>query len=317
MDGLSVCMLGKLQVRRNGEPLRGLETRKTQELLSYLLLYRGRPHARDALADVLRGDHSTEQSRKYLRQTLWHLQVALNGPERSAGQRLLQVEGDWVGINPEAPLWLDLSMLEHAFASVEGVPGREIDSQTAEMVREVTQLYQGDLLEGLNPDWCLFERDQLRHMQMVLLDKLMLFHSSRSEYESSLYYGAQVLRLDRASERIHRRMMRLHQLGGDRTAAMRQYQSCVAALREELGAQPSQSTEALFEKICSGRPEKGTPAPEWVSPAEANLPEGIAEQLTDPLERLRQCMADLLNLQRQVAQEIRRISTVLQRETPS
>src|SRR5262249_40176112 len=121
-DGLSVCMLGRLRVCRNGEPLCGLETRKTQELLAYLLLYRGRPHARDALADVLRGEHSTEQSRKYLRQTLWHLQVALNGPEGSESQRLLQVEGDWVGINPEAPLWLDLATLEHAFACVAGVP---------------------------------------------------------------------------------------------------------------------------------------------------------------------------------------------------
>jgi DNA-binding SARP family transcriptional activator len=310
-------MLGKLRVRRSGELLRGLETRKTQELLSYLLLYRCRPHARDALADVLRGDHSTEQSRKYLRQTLWHLQVALNGPDEAGSQRLLQVEGDWVGIDPEAPLWLDLSQLEHAYATVEGVPGREIDPQTAAMIREVAQLYQGDLLEGLNPDWCLFEREQLKQMQMSLLDKLMLFHSSRGEYESSLYYGARVLRLDRASERVHRRMMRLHQLAGDRTAAMRQYQSCVAALRDELGALPSQSTEALFQQICSGRLEEGDLARESVRLSEADLPDDLVEQLSDPLARLRQYMTDLLRLQRQVTEEIRRISTVLQREDSS
>jgi DNA-binding SARP family transcriptional activator len=226
----------------------------------------------------------------------------------------VQVDGDWVGINPEAPLWLDLSQLEHAYARVEGVPGREIDLQTSALIREVAQFYQGDLLEGLNPNWCLFEREQAKYMQMALLDKLMLFHWSRGEYESSLYYGSRVLRLDRASERIHRRMMRLHQLAGDRTAAMRQYQSCVVALREELGARPSRSTEGLFQKICAGRLEEGAAEP--VTSLKLDLPERSAEPLSEPLARLRQYMTDLLKLQRQVAQEISNVATAVQREAP-
>jgi DNA-binding SARP family transcriptional activator len=56
-----------------------------------------------------------------------------------------------------------------------------------------------------------------------------------------------------AHERIHRRLMRLYYLAGDRTAALRQYERCVTLLREELGVDPSERTVALYRQIRSGR----------------------------------------------------------------
>ena len=44
-----------------------------------------------------------------------------------------------------------------------------------------------------------------------------------STFAEPLAYGARILHCDRARERTHRRLMRLHFLAGDRTAALRQY----------------------------------------------------------------------------------------------
>jgi hypothetical protein len=66
-------------------------------------------------------------------------------------------------------------------------------------------------------------------------------------------HGAAILRVDRAHEQAHRRMMRLHALRGDRTAALRQYEQCVAALAEELGVQPTRRTLTLYDRIRADR----------------------------------------------------------------
>jgi DNA-binding SARP family transcriptional activator len=44
-------------------------------------------------------------------------------------------------------------------------------------------------------------------------------------------------------------MMRLYYLAGNRTAALRQYEHCVQALRRELAVDPAARTVALYEQI--------------------------------------------------------------------
>lgn len=69
---------------------------------------------------------------------------------------------------------------------------------------------------------------------------------AHGEYEMGLFHGAQILAYDRARERTHRRLMYLHYLAGDRAAALRQYERCVAALEEELCVSPDQGTCNLY-----------------------------------------------------------------------
>lgn len=88
-------------------------------------------------------------------------------------------------------------------------------------------------------------------MYLAMLNKLMAFMESCQEYETALLFGQRILQCDRAHERTHWRMMRLHYMAGDRTAALRQYERCVTALWEELGVEPAKWTSALYEQIRS------------------------------------------------------------------
>ena len=88
-------------------------------------------------------------------------------------------------------------------------------------------------------------------MYLAMLNKLMAFMESCQEYETALLFGQRILQCDRAHERTHWRMMRLHYMAGDRTAALRQYERCVTALWEELGVKPARWTSALYEQIRS------------------------------------------------------------------
>ncbi|NIN69138.1 MAG: hypothetical protein GTO63_31510, partial [Anaerolineae bacterium] len=81
---------------------------------------------------------------------------------------------------------------------------------------------------------CLYERERLQNMYLAILDKLVSYSEVQGAYEAGLGYGSRILSYDGARERTHRRLMRLYYLAGDRTAALRQYDSCVEALRREL-----------------------------------------------------------------------------------
>ncbi len=298
MPALRVCLFGRFSIWRDGRPLGGLESSKAQELLCYLLLHRDRPHTRESLATLLWCDTPTAQARKNLRQTLWQLQSALDPMGSHAGPSLLLVEPDWVHLNPEADLWLDVAAFEQRVLPLQGTRGSQMDASAALDLRDAVGLYEADLLEGWYQDWCIFERERLQSDFLSTLDKLMDYSEAQGEYESGLGYGQRILRCDRARERTHRQMMRLFYLAEDRSGALRQYARCVAALREELGVEPGRRTEALCQQI---RADLLDPAPALAPRDSDETPGAPSSELIDRLRRLQGTIAEM---QQWVQQEL-------------
>jgi DNA-binding SARP family transcriptional activator len=277
--GLRVRLFGKLRVEYGGNTVAGLEGGRVQELFAYLLLHRDRPLARESLATLLWSDSSTEQARKYLRQTLWQLQTALDATVPEAGTRILHVETDWVAIDVDANLWLDIAEFEQSINGSRGIPGAELDATAREALEHVSYLYRGNLLDGWYMDWCLFERERLQNLYLSLLDKLLAACEAQHQYEAGFALGARLLSCEPAHERTHRRLMRLHYMSGDRTAALRQFHGCTAILNRELGVQPSRRTLELYHQIESDSLEETSldHTPPAMTPA---LP-GLLDRLLD------------------------------------
>ncbi len=307
MGSLCVSLFGKFDVRCDGRVLTSLDVCKMQELFCYLLLFRERPHPRETLASLLWSDKSTAQSKRYLRKALWQLQAILEPLAGSINGHLLLVEPSWIQINSEADFWLDVAAFEEAFHHTEGVPGRELDAGRVQTLRYASDLYQGDLLEGWYQDWCLYERERLQHQYLAILDKLMDYCEAHGECETGLAYGTRILRYDLARERTHRRLMRLHYLAGDRTAALRQYKCCVRALEEELGVGPAKRTLALCEQIQMDQIDVSTSAVAEVDTA----PEAAASPLPEVLGHLKQLQSILSEVQHKVQGEIESIELAL------
>jgi len=308
MAQLRITLFGKLCLRgEDGRQLAGFDARKIQELFCYLLLHRDRPYPREILASLLWGDSSTEQSKKYLRQTLWQLQGALERQSVPINATLLHVEPEWVDLNSQADLWLDIAVFEQAFAPVKNIEGRELDIENVKLLQCAIELYQGDLLEGWFQDWCIYERERLQNMYLSMLDKLMGYCEAHHEYDTGISYGTRILLFDRAREHTHRRLMRLQYLGGNRTAALRQYQRCVSALDEELSVKPAKSTIALYEQIQADNFDFQS-----ASPAESvKADQSPIDSERETLGRLNQLQKLLIDMQQAVEQGIRAVNEVL------
>ncbi|MDQ3247580.1 MAG: hypothetical protein M3Q45_00085 [Chloroflexota bacterium] len=246
VDQIAVFLFGKFSVQLSGQPYKDLESCKAQELFGYLLLHRDQPQSRESVASLLWGDTSTAQSKSYLRKALWRLQSALDPPLKAG---ILRVEAEWIELNLAAPLWLDVAIFEHAFGQCQGLDGRTLDAQAVQSLQCAVDLYRGDLLEGWFQEWCLYERQRFQHMYLVMLDKLIAWCEAQANYELGILYGTRILRYDPARERTHRQLMRLYNLAGDRTGALRQYERCAALLHSELDVAPARQTVALYQQI--------------------------------------------------------------------
>lgn len=303
MSELRIHLFGKFCVRQDELPAQGFDVLKEQELLSYLLINRDRPHSREALAGMLWGEVPTEKAKKYLRHALWRLQNAVGASPQEGNCGVLRVEHDWVQFDPKAELWLDVEVFERAFMMAHDRSGAELGARRVEALQEAVGLYRGDLLEGWYSDWCLYERERLQNMYLMMLDKLTGHCEAYRLFERGLFYGSQILRYDRAHERTHRQLMNLQYMSGDRTSALRQYERCVAALKEELDVRPDRRTVALYERIRSDSGEI-PPAPEHEATAGE---EADAASVSGVLGRLLQIQTILADVQRRVSEEIKAV----------
>lgn len=299
MSSLCISLFGKIEVRRGTTSLHDCRSAKARELLCYLLLHRERAHPREKLASVLWSRGSTAQSRAYLRKALWNLQRVFNV---EAETPLLNIDGQWIRIDSDADVWLDVDLFERAHAQVRGISGNDLDAEDAKVLIEAVHLYTGDLLENWYQDWCLFERERLQTMYLAMLDRVVCYCRAHGDYETGLEYGLQILHVDHAHERTHRHLMHLRYLAGDRTGALRQYEQCATALREELGVAPSERTDHLYHQIQAGHvPDSITAAP---NREQSTLVQG--------LHRIRRLQQKMSTLQVQIQREIEALESSLQ-----
>jgi len=308
MGVISIRLFGRISVQQDAQPLTGLSG-KALELLCYVVLFRDRAHTREALAGLLWPDVSENLSKKYLRQTLWQLRVALRGhaDAKQAAEPLLALNPGWVGVNPGASLWLDVAALEQAHADCRDVPAHDLTDPQARAMEAAAVLYRGDLIEAWYQDWCIYERDRLQLTYLAILEKLTSYCEARRLHTKGVAYGQRILRYDPARESTHRQLMRLYCEAGDRTAALRQYERCAAAMAKEFDLRPSRETLALYQKVRGDHLEAAPRRPGDGEPAG----EAHGEPLVDLRRRLDHLQASLLAFQDQVQRELNAISRVL------
>ncbi len=318
----NVYLFGQFCLQHHERTYQHFDSSKALELFCYLLVNRARPQSREVLSVLLWGDQSSARAKKYLRQALWQLQTTLrisaginpltSGSTGDAGDAgaagILDVDAAWVQLNRQSGLWLDVDVFECAYNSARSRSGPDLKDSEAQCLMDAVGLYRGDLLEGWYQDWCLFERERLQNMYFEMLEKLMAYCETHDRYEDGLDYGARILRSDRARERTYRALMRLYYLSGNRTAALREYERCEAALREELGVAPSHSTQDLRLQILNDTAAL-LPAPPAVPVTWAAAPPAHNELV----DQLRQFLAVLVEMQGKLEEKVREIEKSMEK----
>ncbi len=255
MKRLSISLFGAFQVTGDGEPITDFEADSARALLAYLAMHAGTAFPRTALAALLWPEQPEADALHALRQALNRLRRAVGDAE--ADPPFLTVTRTTIRFNPHSPYRLDVADFRDLVAACKQHPHRCLTACRVcrERLTGAAALYRGDLLAGffLNSppfeEWLVLERESLHRQAIEVLDWLTDCHAQRGEWDAVQHYARRQVELEPWREEAHQQLMRALAFGGQRSAALAQYQVCRRTLAAELGVAPTATTEALRGQI--------------------------------------------------------------------
>lgn len=200
--------------------------------------------------DVFWPDADPEAARRNLHQAVYCLRQTLRRGQPDFQH--IQFENDCYLLNLEMDIWLDSEEFEKHVQA-----GRRLEAagQPTEAMAQygiAEGLYQGDFLEeDLYEDWLSLQREHIRNMYLDIVDRLSEYYVQQAEYTPVIALCQKALAQDNCHEEAHRRLMQCYVAQGQRHLAVRQYQTCVQVLKEELDLTPSEETVALYWRITA------------------------------------------------------------------
>jgi DNA-binding SARP family transcriptional activator len=273
MGLLRLAVLGPPEIFHDGSRLT-FALRKAQALLLYLAV-QGGLHPRSKLAAFLWPDSEPADARKTLRNALTLLRSLLADPNPATapdslpgGQDAhLLIQGELIGLNPQAPLELDLAVVQQAYTAAQRFSTPPSEPQRAALVTQVQQalaLIRGLFLDGFwlreetgFDTWHEQQRQQWQVRLQLLCERLSSWQEAGGELEPARATLLRWLALDPLAEEASQRLMRVHLARGDASAALQVYATLRARLAEELQVKPSAETVALAERIRATATARG------------------------------------------------------------
>jgi DNA-binding SARP family transcriptional activator len=261
MAHLALYLLGPFRATLDREPVRGLQSARLRGLLAYLAVERGRELRREALASLLWPERPDREALTALRCALANLRSALD--DRRAAVPLLLAGRGSVQLNPAGDSWLDVAEFERLAGVGAGDPApADLSPERQRYFAGLTtaaQLYRGPFLHGLSvgdspafEEWMLFKGEEYRRRVLSVLDELTSRQLAHGQAGEAAGWARRQLELDPYREEAHRQLMAALALGGERSAALAQYEACRRVLAQELGCEPDDETKALYAQIRDG-----------------------------------------------------------------
>ncbi len=240
---VSIRLLGGFQILYGERPHHKLVSGRALSLLALLVLRRGVPQSRAALAGLFWPDTDEAQARTNLRKLIFELRRVL--PHASS----LRLDRDTLEWAAASECDVDVEAFERAAAHAASMA--ELEAAIA--------LYRGDLLPGCYDEWILAERERLGQVYASMLERLVAALEARRAFRPALAYAGRLLDRDPLREEAYRLVMRLHGQQGDRAGVIQVYRRCVATLRQELDVPPSAATEELYARLNGAGAEPRAP----------------------------------------------------------
>jgi DNA-binding SARP family transcriptional activator len=264
---LYLCLFGHLSVANcdGPEPWPAVELAgRTGSLLAFLALARGRFFARGELLNALWPEQSETGNIRSFNTALWRLRKQLARPPLAQSQLVVCDRRGAVGLPLDAQIQLDVDEFSRLVTPALDKPLEQLDESHIEQLRRGVRLYRDDILAGFTEDWALRARELHRRTLLNALGRLMQVSTLAHDYAEAIRHAQDILDRDTLREDVHRELMRLFMLNGQRAMALHQFEICRSALHKELVIEPMRETLAVYQKIADSAIERsGEPNLRW------------------------------------------------------
>lgn len=234
-------------------------------LLAYLALGRGHYFSRSELLSILwPSQNSASMSSGSFNTALWRLRRMVECGPYAHGDLIASDRRGGIGLNGSADIWLDTEEFERSISPGLGKPIEQLLDAEVDGLRRGVALYKSDILMDFTDDWALREREKHRRIYLNALWRLMQVATVRRQYLDGIRFAQCILDCDALREDVHRELMRLFVLSGQRAQALLQFDACRQLLKRELSIGPMRETMDLYRRIADHAvTARETPAQEW------------------------------------------------------
>ena len=255
MAHLALALLGDFQATLDSRPPAGLSSDRLRGLLAYLAVESRQEHPREQVAALLWPERPDREALSALRFALSNLHHVLGYQQAQAP--FLIITRSYVQFNPASDHWLDAAEFQRLTSRTD-----------LASLEQAAALYRGPFLDGLSiadspafEEWLLLKGEEIQRSVLALLDRLAALHLAAGDTAQAARWARRLLELDPYREQAHRQLMAALSLGGERSAALAQFEACRRLLAQELSCEPEDETQELYTQIRDGALAQLQPAP--------------------------------------------------------
>lgn len=243
---LTIYAFGEPTVLLNEQPIKRWRMARAMELF-FFLLDSDHPVSKEAILTALWPEYD-ERTTHIFHDTVYQLRKLLGDASvvfRSNGYHLD------LALCYGEQVWYDVQVFRQQRIEAEQALALANEVLAKEALLKMVQIYRGDYGRSFYSDWCTFRRDELRTMYLEARRQLAQIAWNAEDWNESADHWRQMLRLDNCLEEAHYGLIRCYVRQGKRGMALRQYQACQDILQEELGVQPGQALQNLYQRLTA------------------------------------------------------------------
>ncbi|MBI3929541.1 MAG: AAA family ATPase [Armatimonadetes bacterium] len=248
---LRIQCLGRLRVFRGGVEIENWKRKKARELLALLVHRGGEPCLKEQLQEHLWPDTGGEAANRNFKVVLHALSEALDPDRpRNATARCIERLDEAYRLRRHDSFSVDAWEFEELIRRA----GQAQPDEAPLLWLRACNLYQGDFLADFPYcDWAEPDRQRLRALYLETGQRLAEGMAERGRAEEALAIAHEMLTRDPCWEQAYQVLIRVYGRTGRGFLAARAYEQCVQALGEELGVEPCEQTDALYQEAITGR----------------------------------------------------------------
>lgn len=233
--------LGRISVRIANHSITSSDWQvQTARDLFFLLLSHPEGLTKEQIGEIFWPDSSISELKLRFKNTIYRLRHA-------AGKNSIPFEGEkYYSFNREMDYEYDVETFQKEIQLSEKAQTPE--QRKPHLLNAIKQ-YRGIFLPNVDGTWVLAERERLSQQYIGCLLKLAMLYFETKDYPSSLETCQEILKEDPCQESAHRIAMQVYAAIGNRALVIRQYEMCCEALLNEVDAQPSYQTKALYDRL--------------------------------------------------------------------
>jgi DNA-binding SARP family transcriptional activator len=243
---IQVRVLGPYRIDVDGAEVRSGLRAKARELLAFYLLH---PEGTtlDVATEALWPEADAGRGSEWFWTALGNLRSRLRGVTGIKSLKIIERDGERYRIEPvfDVDLWRFQAALPPPGASTG-------DPEWAAALQDAADMYDGELLAGVDWAWADVPREDLRRRAVDVLVSLGATRLVAGDVRGALDVLSHAIEVDPVAEQLYRRIMRLHarQFRPDEVEATF---ARLKARLAELGLEPTVESTLLVEELAGSR----------------------------------------------------------------